>query len=66
MIAAFRRWRLRAAQEALADAEHYLSHWIRPFPGRSPSEEARAERKIEKLQKRAARWAVLADTGSSE
>lgn len=47
--ARFRRWRLHRAELALADAEHDLRKW--GFAN-TPSEDDRAERRIEKLRRR--------------
>lgn len=54
---ALRRWRLRRAEDALADAEHYYRKWVNPakWSGTSPSEDRRHLRRLERLRERVAR-----------
>lgn len=58
----WRARRLAAAELRLADKQHYYDEWVRPFPGRSPSEVQRARRAIDRAQRevdslRAGKWA---------
>ena len=49
-----RRWRLRRAELALQDAQHYYDKWVR-FWWKAPSEVRYHERKIARLQARVSR-----------